>query len=88
MHISSPRQDDDELQPNNQGNQYENGWVSSSSNEQCVPRRCHYFRPEVVSSPEPPPLMRTNTLTGGSSCFSDPQWRNYPRRLYRLRAAE
>jgi hypothetical protein len=27
----------------------------------------------------------TNTLTGGSSYFSDPQWTNYPARLYRLR---
>ena len=28
----------------------------------------------------------TNTLTGGSSYFSDPQWTNYPSRFYRLRA--
>jgi hypothetical protein len=27
----------------------------------------------------------TNTLTGGSSYFSDPQWTNYPSRFYRLR---
>ncbi len=27
----------------------------------------------------------TNTLTGGSSYFSDPQWTNYPGRFYRLR---
>jgi hypothetical protein len=27
----------------------------------------------------------TNTLTGGSSYFSDAQWTNYPTRLYRLR---
>jgi hypothetical protein len=26
----------------------------------------------------------TNTLTGGSSYFSDPEWTNYPRRFYRL----
>jgi len=26
----------------------------------------------------------TNTLTGGSSYFSDPQWTNYPGRFYRL----
>jgi len=26
----------------------------------------------------------TNTLTGGSSYFSDPQWTNYPSRFYRL----
>jgi len=28
----------------------------------------------------------TNTLTGGSSYFSDPQWTNYPARCYRLRS--
>jgi hypothetical protein len=28
----------------------------------------------------------TNTLTGGSSYFSDPQWTNYTRRFYRLRS--
>jgi hypothetical protein len=28
--------------------------------------------------------LRTNTLTGGSSYFSDPQWTNYPSRFYRL----
>jgi hypothetical protein len=28
----------------------------------------------------------TNTLTGGSSYFSDPQWTNYPARFYRLRS--
>jgi hypothetical protein len=28
----------------------------------------------------------TNTLTGGSSYFSDPRWTNYPGRLYRLRS--
>jgi len=30
--------------------------------------------------------MGTNTLTGGSSYFSDPQWTNYPGRYYRLRS--
>jgi hypothetical protein len=29
--------------------------------------------------------VRTNTLIGGSSYFSDPQWTNYPGRFYRLR---
>jgi hypothetical protein len=29
--------------------------------------------------------VATNTLTGGSSYFSDPQWANYPARFYRLR---
>ncbi len=28
--------------------------------------------------------LATNTLTGGSSYFSDPQWTNYPARFYRL----
>ena len=28
----------------------------------------------------------TNTLTGGSSYFSDPQWTNYPSSFYRLRS--
>jgi hypothetical protein len=28
----------------------------------------------------------TNTLTGGSAYFSDPQWTNYPARYYRLRS--
>jgi len=28
--------------------------------------------------------VRTYTLTGGSSYFSDPQWTNYPGRYYRL----
>jgi hypothetical protein len=30
--------------------------------------------------------VATNTLTDGSSYFSDPQWTNYPARLYRLRS--
>ena len=30
--------------------------------------------------------VQTNTLTGGSSYFSDPQWTNYPARFYRLRS--
>ena len=29
--------------------------------------------------------LQTNTLTGGLSYFSDPQWTNYPVRFYRLR---
>ena len=28
--------------------------------------------------------VSTNTLTGGTSDFSDPQWANYPRRFYRI----
>jgi hypothetical protein len=30
--------------------------------------------------------VQTNTLTGGSAWFSDPQWTNYPGRFYRLRS--
>jgi hypothetical protein len=30
--------------------------------------------------------VSTNTLTGGSAYFSDPQWTNYPARFYRLRS--
>jgi hypothetical protein len=30
--------------------------------------------------------VSTNTLTGGSSYFSDPQWTNYPDRFYRFRS--
>ena len=30
--------------------------------------------------------LATNTLIGGSSFFSDPQWTNYPARFYRLRS--
>jgi hypothetical protein len=30
--------------------------------------------------------VKTNTLTGGSSYFSDSQWTNYPSRLYRIRS--
>jgi hypothetical protein len=30
--------------------------------------------------------VQTNTLTGGTSCFSDPQWTNCPSRFYRLRS--
>jgi hypothetical protein len=30
--------------------------------------------------------VRTNTLTDGSSYFSDPQWTNHPARFYRLRS--
>lgn len=31
------------------------------------------------------PLL-TNTLSGNSSFFSDPQWTNHPARFYRLRS--
>ena len=31
-------------------------------------------------------IVGTNTLTAGSSYFSDPQWTNHPSRFYRLRS--
>jgi hypothetical protein len=30
--------------------------------------------------------LQTNTLTGGSIYFSDPDWANYPGRFYRFRS--
>jgi len=30
--------------------------------------------------------LQTNTLSGGSLVFSDPQWTNHPVRFYRLRS--
>jgi hypothetical protein len=33
-------------------------------------------------------LVRTNSLTGGSSYFSDAQWTNYSARFYRLRSRQ
>jgi hypothetical protein len=30
--------------------------------------------------------LSTNTLTGGSSYFSDPKWANYSARFYRVRS--
>jgi hypothetical protein len=30
--------------------------------------------------------LDTNTLTSGTAYFSDPQWKNYPSRFYRLRS--
>jgi hypothetical protein len=30
--------------------------------------------------------VQTNTLSGGSAYFSDPQWTNHPVRYYRLRS--
>ncbi len=32
--------------------------------------------------------VSTNTLTGGTSHFSDPQWTNYPSRFYRVRSSQ
>jgi hypothetical protein len=43
---------------------------------------------EACTSPANPiwSPVRTNTLSSGSSYFSDPEWRNYPARFYRLRS--
>ena len=30
--------------------------------------------------------LETNTLSGGSFYFSDPEWTNYPVRFYRVRS--
>ena len=38
-----------------------------------------------LSNPDWQPVQ-TNTLTGGTAYFSDPQWTNYPGRFYRLRS--
>jgi hypothetical protein len=38
-----------------------------------------------LSNPVWTPIS-TNTLTGGTSYFSDPQWTNYSSRFYRLRS--
>jgi hypothetical protein len=32
--------------------------------------------------------VSTNTLTGGTSHFSDPQWTNYPARFYRVELSQ
>jgi hypothetical protein len=46
----------------------------------------------VVVEASPTPInpawtpVTTNTLSGGSFYFSDPQWTNYPQRFYRLRS--
>jgi hypothetical protein len=43
---------------------------------------------EACTNPANPVWIEisTNTLTGGTSYFSDPQWTNYPARFYRLRS--
>jgi hypothetical protein len=43
---------------------------------------------EACTNPAHPiwSAVGTNTLTSGSSYFSDPQWTNYPVRLYRIRS--
>jgi hypothetical protein len=54
--------------------------IAGTSNLVIVVEACTNLANSVWSA------VSTNTLTGGSSYFSDPQWTNYPSRLYRLRS--
>lgn len=54
--------------------------ITGSSNLVIVVEAC-----TNLASPSWSPVG-TNTLSGGSSCFSDSQWTNYPCRFYRLRS--
>jgi hypothetical protein len=53
--------------------------ITGNSNLGIVVEACTNLANPVWSK------VGTNTLTGGSSYFSDPQWTNYSRRFYRLR---
>jgi hypothetical protein len=53
--------------------------VTGSSNLVIVVEACTNLDNPIWSP------VATNTLTGGSCCFSDPQWTNYPVRFYRFR---
>jgi hypothetical protein len=54
--------------------------ITGSSNLVIVVEACTNLAASVWSP------VGTNTLTGGSSSFRDPQWTNYPARFYRLRS--
>jgi hypothetical protein len=54
--------------------------ITGTSNLVIVVEAC-----TILANPIWYPLA-TNTLTGGSCYFSDPQWTNYPARFYRLRS--
>jgi len=54
--------------------------ITGSSNLVIVVEACTNFSNPVWQS------VATNTLTGGSSYFSDSQWANYPARFYRFRS--
>ena len=54
--------------------------VSWATNASVVVEAC-----TNLASPNWSPVS-TNTLTGGSSHFSDPEWTNYLGRFYRLRS--
>jgi hypothetical protein len=53
--------------------------ISWATNTSVVVEACSMTNPTWVP-------LQTNTLTGGSCYFSDPQWTNYPVRCYRLRS--
>jgi hypothetical protein len=53
--------------------------ISWATNISVVVEACTNFTDPVWQP------VQTNTLTGGSSYFSDPGWTNYPGRFYRLR---
>jgi hypothetical protein len=54
--------------------------ITGSSNLVIVVEACTNLSNPVWSP------VATNTLTSGSSYFSDPQWTNYLGRFYRLRS--
>jgi hypothetical protein len=54
--------------------------ITGSSNLVIVVEACTNLSNPMWQS------IQTNTLTGGASYFSDPQWTNYPGRFYRFRS--
>ena len=56
------------------------GFTFTGTNSQVIVEACTNLSTRVWSP------VGTNTLTGGSSYFSDPHWTKYPGRFYRLRA--
>jgi len=54
--------------------------ISGSTNFTVVVEACTNLLNPVWTS------VATNTLTGGSSYFNDPQWSNHPARFYRFRS--
>jgi hypothetical protein len=54
--------------------------ITGTSNQVIVVEACTNLTSPIWSP------VGTNTLTGGSFYFRDPQWTNYPARLYRLRS--
>jgi hypothetical protein len=54
--------------------------ISWATNIRVVVEACTNLASRIWSP------VGTNTLSGGSAYFSDPQWTNYPARFYRLRS--